>query len=70
MRIPPLKIKIMVESNPLKSRILVQYGDWPYVEAPGRPPGAKKSIEEGPGLAPIPPTSDLRGTKGVLRKGA
>ena len=24
MRIPPLKIKIMLESNPLKSRILVQ----------------------------------------------
>ena len=24
MRIPPLKLKIMLESNPLKSRILVQ----------------------------------------------
>ena len=30
MRIPPLKIKILLESNPLKSRILVQYGDWSY----------------------------------------
>ena len=27
--IPPLKVKIMLESNPLQSRILVQYGDWP-----------------------------------------
>ena len=29
MGIPPLEIKILLESNPLKSRILVQYGDWP-----------------------------------------
>ena len=28
--IPPLRIEIMLESNPLKSIMLVQYGDWPY----------------------------------------
>ena len=31
MRIPPLKIKLMLESNPLKSRILGTIGDWPYL---------------------------------------
>ena len=30
MRIPPLRLNSMLESNPLKSRIYVQYGDWPY----------------------------------------
>ena len=33
MKNPPLDIKILLESNPLKSRILV-YGDWPYARAP------------------------------------
>ena len=30
MRIPLFEIKIMLESNPLKSIMLVLYGDWPY----------------------------------------
>ena len=32
LTIPPLEFKIMLESNPLKSRILVLviYDDWPY----------------------------------------
>ena len=30
IRIPPRKFKIMLESTPLRSRILVQYGDWPH----------------------------------------
>ena len=29
-RIPAVKIEILLESNPLNSRIIVQYGDWPY----------------------------------------
>ena len=32
VRIPPLYIKILLESNPLKSRILEQYGYWPYTQ--------------------------------------
>ena len=48
MRLPPLKIKIMLESNPLKSRnlspevvvvvaevvVVVVVVDWPYVRTP------------------------------------
>ena len=30
LEIPPLEIKTLLESNPLKSRILLLYGDWPY----------------------------------------
>ena len=35
MRMPPLKIQILLEPNPPKSIILVQYRDWPYGDARG-----------------------------------
>ena len=39
MRIPPLKIQIVIESNPQKSGILVQYGDWPDLTGVQTAPG-------------------------------
>ena len=45
MRIPRLKLKILLESDPLKSRILVLYGDWEYFRGRSAPAQRERAAD-------------------------
>ena len=63
MRIPPLKLKILLESNPLKSRILVQRLTVPEMEWEGREGGRSGAALLVLGAADAPELPDTLGGK-------